>query len=284
MRFRSFVVLALLPAALPAQQHLAHQSAAHAPVPMASRPVRSAPVVTITYTDYAFDAPASIPAGVTTFRAVNRGKEIHHAVLVRFTDGKGLKDLLAHLQQSKGQGAFPAWAAMQGGTVLDAEVTIDMKAGNYAWICIVPSADGTPHIAKGMMREFTVTPAASKSALPKVDASITMQDYGWTFSAPLKAGKQTLKLTTAPGQPHELVMLKLVPGKTAKEAAIWAEKPEGPPPFTWAMGVSPMTAGTPNYWTVDLSAGTYALVCFIPDAKDGRPHLLHGMLQQIEVK
>ena len=107
-----------------------------------------------------------------------------------------------------------------------------------------------------------------------------MKDFGWTFSTPLKAGKRTLKLVTAPGQAHELVMLKLVPGKTAKEAAIWAEKPEGPPPFTWAMGVSPMAPGLPNYWSVDLTPGRYALVCFIPDVKDGKPHLLHGMLQE----
>ena len=43
-------------------------------------------------------------------------------------------------------------------------------------------------------------------------------------------------------------------------------------------------AGVPNYWTVDLKPGTYVLVCFIPDAKDGKPHLAHGMMKVVEIQ
>ena len=35
--------------------------------------------------------------------------------------------------------------------------------------------------------------------------------------------------------------------------------------------------------TVDLAtsftAGDYALLCFVPDAKDGKPHIAHGMVE-----
>jgi hypothetical protein len=34
---------------------------------------------------------------------------------------------------------------------------------------------------------------------------------------------------------------------------------------------------------VDLAPGEYALVCFVPDAKDGKPHFMHGMATQIKV-
>jgi hypothetical protein len=34
---------------------------------------------------------------------------------------------------------------------------------------------------------------------------------------------------------------------------------------------------------VDLPAGDYALVCFIPDDKDGKPHFVHGMAKQTKV-
>src|SRR5216117_759263 len=40
-------------------------------------------LITITATDYAFGVPDTIPAGLTTFRLVNQGKELHHANLVR---------------------------------------------------------------------------------------------------------------------------------------------------------------------------------------------------------
>jgi len=35
---------------------------------------------------------------------------------------------------------------------------------------------------------------------------------------------------------------------------------------------------------VDLTPGTYALLCFAPDAKDGKAHTEHGMITQFEVK
>src|SRR6266516_5286675 len=55
-------------------------------------------VVTITATDYAFSAPDTIPAGLTTLRLVNQGKELHHASLVRLSEGNTIADLQAGLQ------------------------------------------------------------------------------------------------------------------------------------------------------------------------------------------
>jgi hypothetical protein len=37
------------------------------------------------------------------------------------------------------------------------------------------------------------------------------------------------------------------------------------------------------YFTADLTPGEYLLICFLPDAKDGKPHFVHGMMQQIKV-
>jgi hypothetical protein len=36
-------------------------------------------------------------------------------------------------------------------------------------------------------------------------------------------------------------------------------------------------------FTADLEPGSYGLMCFVPDAKDGKPHLVHGMMQEIKV-
>jgi hypothetical protein len=35
--------------------------------------------------------------------------------------------------------------------------------------------------------------------------------------------------------------------------------------------------------TADFTPGEYALICFLPDAKDGKPHFAHGMIQQIHI-
>jgi len=35
---------------------------------------------------------------------------------------------------------------------------------------------------------------------------------------------------------------------------------------------------------VDLKPGRYALICFLPDASDGKPHFEHGMVREIELE
>ena len=35
---------------------------------------------------------------------------------------------------------------------------------------------------------------------------------------------------------------------------------------------------------LDLKPGAYGLICFYPDAKDGKPHLAHGMVATITVE
>src|SRR3989454_9247921 len=73
-------------------------------------------VVTITATDYAFSAPDTIPAGLTTLRLVNRGKELHHASLVRLGDGKTIADFQAGLQAAmQNHTPPPPWIAFAGG-------------------------------------------------------------------------------------------------------------------------------------------------------------------------
>jgi hypothetical protein len=39
--------------------------------------------VTVTASDYTFNAPDTIPAGITEIRLLNRGTEMHHVMLIR---------------------------------------------------------------------------------------------------------------------------------------------------------------------------------------------------------
>jgi uncharacterized cupredoxin-like copper-binding protein len=44
-----------------------------------------------------------------------------------------------------------------------------------------------------------------------------------------------------------------------------------------------MHPGGSASFTVDLTPGNYAFICFLPDAKDGKPHALHGMTKQFTI-
>ena len=123
-------------------------------------------VVTMTATDFAFEAPDTIPAGVTTIRLVNRGPALHHAQLVRFNEGKTLADLLNAL---KNPGPLPSWVMELGGPNPPApgeetNSTQILEPGSYAVICFVDIPDNVPHFVKGMAHAFAVVPSTSTAA------------------------------------------------------------------------------------------------------------------------
>jgi len=243
--------------------------------------------VTVTAKDFAFDAPAQITAGAVTLELKNQGKEIHQAMLVKLDDGKTEKDLLAAMKQ---HGPPPAWikwiggpnAAAPGG---QANATSVLEPGQYAYLCVIPGPDGVPHLAKGMVRTFEVTaaPSGALTSLPETDVTIKLKDYDFESSRPLAAGKQRIMIENAGPQTHELVMLKLLPGKKIEDFATWAESMKGPPPAMPVGGVGALENGMRASFTADLAAGDYGLICFIPDAKDGKMHLVHGMMKNIKV-
>ena len=243
--------------------------------------------VTVTASDYTFAAPDTIPAGVTEIRLLNRGTEMHHVMLIRLDSGKTLADLGAAMQSD---GPLPPWAREVGGPNTpgpggEASAILRLVAGRYAMICVIPSKDGKPHVMKGMAKEIVVTPATSNtaSANMRVNSTITLFDYAFQLSQPLAAGRQTIRVKNTAAQAHEVVLVKLQPGKKPADVLAWMEKMEGPPPGAPIGGTTPMARGEENIITIDLAPGEYGLLCFVPDAKDGKPHFMHGMMTQLTI-
>ncbi len=248
-------------------------------------PVQAAapPTVHVTATDYAFTAPDTLPAGLTTIHLMNEGKEAHHLVLLRLQEGQTIADF-----QKMMAGPPPTGMMLVGGPnpaipAGSAEATINLKPGNYVMFCVIPGPDGQPHVMKGMVRPLTVTASTTTVAEPVADVTLKLSDYAFDFSTPLTAGHHVIRVEDAGPQPHELVLVKLDSAKTVEQFAQWTEKMTGPPPGTFLSGVTPMTAGEAAFITVDLTPGSYGLLCFFPDSKDNKPHLMHGMIKQITV-
>jgi uncharacterized cupredoxin-like copper-binding protein len=242
--------------------------------------------VTVVTTDFSFDAPAELPAGLTTFRLVNRGPQIHHVQLVKLGEGKTFDDFMGAL---KAGGPPPEWISMEGGPnpseIGDTSVTtVALEPGNYAMLCFVPGPDGIPHVAKGMARPLTVTPGAGGAgAEPQADVVMKLVDYGFELSKPLPAGRYTLRIENAGPQEHEVVIVKLDSGKEPMDFAMWGEKMVGQPPGTLHGGVSGIMPGDTAFVEVDLAPGEYGLLCFVPDSKDGKGHYHHGMAKKVTV-
>lgn len=243
-------------------------------------------VVTVHARDYAFDAPNEMPAGMTTFRLVNDGKTLHHMVILRLDSGKTLADLQKAFQHP---GPPPGWIVPAGGPNAPdpgsvSNATVEMAPGNYVLMCFIDFPGGVPHFTKGMIHSLTVNPSTTTAPPPKPDVVVTLSDYKFDITGPATvAGKHTFEVRGAPGQPHELELFRLEPGKTADDVVAWIRDMKGPPPVHGVGGVLPAGPGVPVYFTADMAPGRYALFCFLADAKDGKPHFTHGMIHTIEV-
>jgi uncharacterized cupredoxin-like copper-binding protein len=236
--------------------------------------------------DFAFDAPDSITAGWTTFHLVNDGPNLHHVQLVRLDSGKTAQDLADAM---KNPGPPPRWAVFAGGPnapdpSTQSDATLNLAAGNYVMLCLVDMPGGVPHFTKGMVRPFKVTAASGSTGTePTSDVAISLADYKFNVEGTLGAGKHIIKVQNAGPQIHEIEVVRLAPGKTLKDLQAWMQKPEGPPPANAMGGIDAIPPGTTAYFTADLTPGDYAMLCFIPDAKDGKAHLEHGMVKQFKV-
>jgi hypothetical protein len=256
--------------------------------PADAPPAAPAPeILTVTASDYKFDAPDQIPAGLVTVQLVNRGPSPHHVQLLRLTEGKTPADFQAALQK----GALPTWALPAGGPNPPkvggtSEVRIPLEAGGYMMVCFIPDTAGVPHMAHGMVRPLRVTPAtetAASSADTTADVDLTLVDYDFKLSAPLTPGRHVVRVTNAAKQPHEVVFVRLEPNKTPQDFARWGERQVGPAPGTLHGGISGIMPGTVAYVPIDLPAGDYALLCFVPDMKDGKAHYVHGMTKRLKI-
>ena len=245
-------------------------------------------VVTVRASEFAFSAPKSVPAGTITFHMVNAGKQLHHVSIIKLLHGKTTADYVAAL---KNPGPPPAWsvevggpnAAVPGGS---SDATVTLEPGQYALVCFVPSpGEQAPHLMKGMISALTVTPSSAASTEPTADVNIRLSDYKFTLSKPMAAGHHVIRVTNDAAQPHEVLFVKLPPGQTAAKVAEWVEAGQkGAPPAMPIGGSSPLAKGRSTTLSVDLAPGRYGMICFLPDAKDGKPHSVHGMTTQFEVK
>jgi hypothetical protein len=257
-----------------------------APGALATTTAAAAPI-TITASDFKLDMPASIAGGHVSFRLVNTGKEPHQGQIVRLEEGKTIADLRNAM---KHEGPPPPWLRFVGGPNglapgQEATSIASLSPGQYAMICLIPSPDGVPHLMKGMLQPFEVTAGTAATAPLAADDTVRLTDYSFESARPMTPGKHTFLVTNTAQQPHELVLLRLAPGKTVQDFGKWATtgRMKGQPPALPLGGVGVIDGGGSGAFTVDLAPGDYGLICFVPDAKDGKPHLMHGMMKQITV-
>lgn len=260
---------------------------------LAARAVQATPnVVIVTATDFAFEMPLSIPAGVTTFELRDRGKMQHHLSIVRLDSGKTSADGLAALIKA-GHGVRPSWMHPVGGpnAPMPGEssiATLSLVPGSYMAFCEIPGPDAVRHYMKGMIKGFSVTPSSKRADMPPADLAIDLVDYDFVLSHPLVRGHRVIAVTNSSSQPHMMAIKRFPidypPGQGMKDLIAWAADPKGEIGPVGAGGVTELAPGEEAVMQRDFEPGKYLLICFSADATDGKPHFRHGMAKEIIVE
>jgi hypothetical protein len=237
--------------------------------------------------EFSYSAPDTVAAGIVSVRLVNEGSEMHHVQLVRIGEGHTFEELRASAAAGN---PFPLWVTPVGGPNeaslgTDVRVALDLPAGQYAMLCLIPSfRDRTPHFAKGILRPLVVIPSGTaRGPEPVTDGRIVLADYSFTTSPAIRAGRHTLRVENAAGQPHEVLIARLDPGKTVDDLLDWVGRLDSPPPGKTNGGTTVIAPGGVNWMTASFAPGEYVMICFARDVADGRSHLAHGMVRQFKV-
>jgi hypothetical protein len=277
---------------------------ARAGTPVASAPLEDYPEVVITATEYRFDLPTSIPAGLTRVNLKNEGAEGHDAMFMRVNDGATLAQLQAALTTPDFGPIFAASTSFGGPEVdagLQATTIVDLAPGQYMVICVIPDDDGMPHYLMGMQAPLEVTEAAATMARPAAETTVDLVEFGFdampTHVAP---GQQVWEVSNVGEQIHELLIMRQAPGvsfddvrtmleiapaatpEALVEATPAAAEAAGPP-FAIIAGAAPMSPGQTNWLVLDLEAGEHFAICFLPDPDTGAPHFAPGMIMPFTV-
>jgi hypothetical protein len=142
------------------------------------------------------------------------------------------------------------------------------------------------------------TPAAADDAAEEAEETPTPEETGppvyvadeFSFDGPdtIPAGKTTIGLKNHGKQPHELILIELLQGKTLDDVMAVLEKNPNARPPSWVRLIRKARAfakpGEADDFTAELTAGTYVMLCFVPDKKTKQPHAALGMVKPVTVE
>jgi hypothetical protein len=244
--------------------------------------VTPAATLTITVDDagatrFRYDAPAKVRAGLVEIRLRNRGKVPHKAQLWRIDGDHTVKEALRirHPQ--------PDWLRTAGGVSLTepgqtSRTLQSLPAGRY----YVAGVLGRP----GAVASFEATGPREAPPPPRAPARVEAKDFSFRVSG-LRAGRNSVDFDNTGTQPHHAFFAPMRAGvDLADVRRFFGERTSvGRPPVTDKTRETVVLEGGDRQVTqLDLTAGRYALICFVRARTGGKPHIELGMINEVTVR
>jgi hypothetical protein len=240
--------------------------------------------------------------------------------LVQVPPGMTLEEMAAQDAEA-GEGVAPAWfyeTAIAGGTFAlpgtSSSFVTELTEGEWRVEVFIESAEGDQEASPVAIEAtpaaleervdfeptmMTVTDAATAIVAVDVpvDQMVEAVDFNFTIPDSVAAGPQIWQVTNTGAQPHHVIVEK-APGPITEEqiaevlalefgmgetgATPSADLPS-PDDFMPAGGLGVISSGQTAWIELNLDAGTYIAICFIPDQETGMPHAAMGMYEVFTV-
>lgn len=250
--------------------------------------------VAITVSPEGVEAPATLEAG---YHLVTLSASEGYAAYVDFMQPPaGLsKDEATELALAAAVNdlAQEGWVYAGGNNTFGEPVSfiVDLAPGEYRIAASYYTLGAEDEVMRLLPLTVTEpgTPAADAAGEPP--ASVTLEETDelryHVSPDPVPAGANVWKIAnTGERHPHHVVMSRVPDGVTADAivdefTSLFAGTPPAGEPlaaqFVW-VGYAALQSGGQTTWIeLDLTPGTYAVVCFIVDPHTDRPHVLDGM-------
>lgn len=223
------------------------------------------------------EAPASAEAGLVEMTLRNDGEDAHQAQLIRVEGGHTADEVLELLTGESSR--IPDWFVGGGGVGTTkpgqtSTVTQELMPGSYAIVDLSAT--------KPQSTDFEVSGEATDAALPETDATVRASEYTFEASG-LEPGKNTFLFENAGQELHHIVASPVKADATpAQIKKYFQTEEESEDPFTEGeagdLETAVLDSGQSQLADLDLEAGRYAFMCFIPDRAGGPPHAAKGMI------
>ncbi len=258
----------------------------------------SYPEIKVTITDDGVQvAPDSFPSGYILLTVENKTSEdsgVSAAALIGPPSGMSIGNFLAEATKEltaisdSGEGGLPAIAykaVIAGGPAsVDPGTSgqVILKVDKGQWVVITDATEAPARVTAG-------DGGSNKAKEPDAAVTVTEVDFGFKGLDSVKAGPQIWKVENTGKQPHMLSLLA-VPASTTVDQISGLFSGGGlaagisPDDMKSAGGIFLQSSGTTAWPVLNLQAGHYAALCFVPDPDHGNQfHAAEGMVAVFDV-
>jgi hypothetical protein len=223
--------------------------------------------------DTAIAAPPSIPAGLVTVVMNLTGKVRRELVVHRVPSGTLAADV-ARSAVGRPTKWFERWSfggpAVPRDTLRESRASMELRPGQYVLVAYEVDAMGRARGGRMIWRSFSAVAASVliPARFSDADLTIRVKDARGDVSGSIRAGRRAVRVENAGGRPHQVMIARLKPGKTADDVKGW-RRDRGDPPFAYVGGLTPMSPGMRAQTNLVFLAGTHVVICPLEEARGG---------------